>query len=89
MAIKVGGTIVVDNSRNIANANSAVFTGNTGISVPIGTTAQRPASPPLGTIRYNSESDQLEVYKTNGWSSAGLSSGSRIFSAGFANDGSG
>ena len=32
MAIKVGGTTVVDDNRNITNANSAVFTGNTGIS---------------------------------------------------------
>lgn len=89
MAIKVGGVVVVDDSRNIANANSAVFTGNTGISVPMGTTAQREPNPPLGTLRFNTDDDRLEVYKTNGWSSAGVGFGSRLFSAGIQNDGSG
>lgn len=38
------------------------FGGSTGWSVPAGTTAQRPASPDLGTIRYNTTSFTPEVY---------------------------
>jgi hypothetical protein len=38
------------------------FGGPTGWSIPIGTTAQRPAGPNLGTIRYNTTSFTPEVY---------------------------
>jgi hypothetical protein len=38
------------------------FGGSTGWSVPAGTTAQRPAIPDLGTIRYNTTSFTPEVY---------------------------
>ena len=87
MAIKVGGTVVVDDSRNITNANSAIFTGNTGISLPIGTTAQRADSPAIGTLRYNTETDRLEVYKATGWASAGTPESVRLFAAGIASGG--
>ena len=40
-------------------------TGGTGIT--IGTTAQRPASPPNGTIRYNTDTGFLEGYQSNSW----------------------
>ena len=38
------------------------FGGPTGWSIPIGTTTERPASPDLGTIRYNTTSFTPEVY---------------------------
>ena len=38
------------------------FGGPTGWSIPIGTTIERPASPDLGTIRYNTTSFTPEVY---------------------------
>lgn len=37
--------------------------------VPSGTTAQRPASPVNGMLRYNTTIPQLEIY-INGWTSA-------------------
>jgi len=89
MAIKVGGIVVLDDNRNITNANSATFTGNTGIDLPVGTTSQRPSVPKLGTMRFNTEDDRIEIYKSNGWSPAGLGFGSRLFSAGFHSDGTG
>jgi hypothetical protein len=87
MAIRINGTIVVDDSRNLVNVNSAVFTGNTGISIPKGTTAQRAVSPVLGTLRYNTESDRLEVYKTAGWGSVGTPESVRLFASGIASGG--
>lgn len=38
------------------------FGGPTGWSIPVGTTAERPVLPDLGTIRYNTSSSTPEVY---------------------------
>lgn len=43
---------------------------NGGIVFPTGTTAQRPANPLGGTVRYNSNSSSLEIY-TNKWQDVG------------------
>jgi hypothetical protein len=44
-------------------------TDNTGaLIVPVGTTAQRPASPVAGMLRYNTNINQFEIYKEGGWS---------------------
>ena len=43
---------------------------NGGIVFPTGTTAQRPANPLSGTVRYNSNSSSLEIY-TNTWQDVG------------------
>ena len=37
------------------------------IKIPIGTTAQRPASPANGMVRYNTTESEYEVYKDNAW----------------------
>jgi hypothetical protein len=42
-------------------------TGTSGISIGSGTTAQRPANPTLGTIRYNSTTGFMEGYAAAGW----------------------
>jgi hypothetical protein len=36
-------------------------------SVPAGTTAQRPANPVVGVIRFNSEIGAFEGYNGTGW----------------------
>lgn len=71
MAIKIQGTIVVDDTRNIANANSAVFTGNSSIKLPSGDSDQRPDSPVDGMIRYNTEEETFEGYSAGDWGSIG------------------
>ena len=38
------------------------FAGDTGVVIPAGDTLQRPASPEIGTIRYNSTLNYVEVY---------------------------
>lgn len=45
-------------------ANTAVVGG---INIPVGTTAQRPASPVNGMIRYNTNINILEGYANNTW----------------------
>lgn len=39
--------------------------------IPAGTTAQRPASPTNGMIRYNTTTSSVEVYKSGTWGSVG------------------
>jgi hypothetical protein len=73
----------------IIDAESGLFkiSGTDGFVVPIGTTAQRPGTPTNGTIRYNSSTEQLEIYDGTAWD--GLSdSTSAISSETFDGDGS-
>jgi hypothetical protein len=37
------------------------------LRLPVGTTAQRPASPTVGEIRYNTTIGGVEVYNGTGW----------------------
>jgi hypothetical protein len=69
MAIKINGTTVIDDSRNLTNIAGATFTGTGAITLPTGTTDQRPAST-AGMIRFNSTLAQVEYY--NGTSYNGL-----------------
>ena len=48
--------IVVTISNNVATlsiANNPVLPGNAGVTIPVGTTAQRPTTPTAGTLRFN------------------------------------
>ena len=53
----------------LLKADSAIFTGNSAITLPSGTTAQRPALANARMLRYNSELDQIELYRPvdNSW----------------------
>lgn len=46
---------------------NTTFTGDDGIVVPKGTTAERPVSPTVGEVRFNTTLDQLEQYTADGW----------------------
>jgi hypothetical protein len=50
----------------VGTDQTVTFNGLGGLQVPAGTTAQRPASPINGMIRYNTTIPQLEIY-INGW----------------------
>ena len=41
--------------------------GTGSLKIPSGTTAQRPASPVVGMIRYNTDLGALEQYTASGW----------------------
>lgn len=49
-----------------ANSANSSFTGDS-ITIPAGTTAQRPASPVAGMIRYNTTLGLVEQYNATGW----------------------
>lgn len=55
--------VVLDPTTGV---DQSAITGAT--SVPVGTTAQRPAAPVPGAIRFNSETGLFEGFYSNGWS---------------------
>jgi hypothetical protein len=74
----IAGTLTVDNNLDVTGvitATTATFTGTGAVGLNTGTTAQRPASPDAGMIRYNSENEQFEGYSSS-WGSLGGASGS-------------
>ena len=38
------------------------FAGTNGLAIPSGTIAERPVSPEVGTVRYNTELPNIEIY---------------------------
>lgn len=46
-----------------------LISGTAGIKISTGTTAERPASPEAGIMRYNTSLNQFEVYRNDGWRS--------------------
>jgi hypothetical protein len=53
------------------------MTGTTALRLPSGTTAQRPASPINGMLRYNTSLGSLEGYANGAWNSIGRPLGSQ------------
>ena len=77
MAIRIQGTVVVDDARAISNvtnvsATDATFSGTSAVKIPSGTTAQQPGTPVVGMLRFNTSKNQVEVYNQNlVWTSVG------------------
>lgn len=65
MATIINGTTGIDKIQD-----EVVITGTGGITVPSGTTAERPASPSTGMLRYNTDSNVLEQYTGTQWRDA-------------------
>ena len=66
MAIKIQGSTVIDDSRN-GVLNSLSIDGTGRLKLPVGNTSQRPESPNVGDLRYNSEVGSIETYTADGW----------------------
>ena len=52
-------------------ADGADFSGTGSIKLPVGTTAQRPASPSTGDFRFNSTTTQAEIYDGSAFTAVG------------------
>lgn len=63
MAIRVGGTVVVDDSRSILNVASFLL--------PSGNATYQPITAANGMIRFNADLNTVEFYNTGIWYSAG------------------
>lgn len=57
-------------------ADNAVLPGTESITVPAGTTAQRPAPASNGDLRYNTELARFEAYVNSSWQTLGSGDGS-------------
>ena len=66
----------VSGNPTISFASDAVFPGTAGITVPNGTTGQRPIAPNLGQMRYNTTTGTFEFYEGGVWQVLGTGSGS-------------
>ena len=66
----------VSGNPTISFASDAVFPGTAGITVPNGTTSQRPTAPNLGQMRYNTTTGTFEFYESGTWQVLGTGSGS-------------
>ena len=62
-------------------ADNAVFPGTGAVTVPVGSTAQKPAGS-AGQIRYNSTDQVFEGYVNGAWNAFTLTGGVTTFSAG-------
>ena len=68
----IGATTPSTGKFTTLQATSDVsFTGTGFVLIPSGTTAQRPASPSNGEIRYNTTLNQFEGYANSAWGSLG------------------
>ena len=61
--------ITIESNGNVGIGTSSPRTildicGNDALVIPVGNTSQRPTIPPVGSIRYNIETDQFEGYGT-------------------------
>lgn len=62
MAIKVSGTTVIDNDRNVLNISTVDLQGSNTLIIPTGNTAARPLSPSTGALRFNTDTGSTEIY---------------------------
>jgi hypothetical protein len=61
-----GNVVIAPDGTGIVDIDAV-----TGMVIPVGTTAERSASPAQGEIRYNSTSNEVEVYNGSAWTSVG------------------
>jgi hypothetical protein len=73
-ATTIGGTLAVTGNASF----TAGIGGTSAIKIATGTTAERPASPVAGQLRFNTTSNTLEVYSGSAWIN-GVTSGSALF----------
>ena len=78
----IGNLTVTDTTVSTTNAGSTIVLTTTGqgtvninnttaLQISVGTTAQRPASPSTGDLRFNSTLTTVEVYNGSGWVNVG------------------
>ena len=54
-------------AKNLANLIGGASAGTSGMSMPSGTTAERPTNPVTGVLRYNSTIGNFETYNGTKW----------------------
>ena len=85
MANAITGSIAADGQTTITGPlkgpnGTVAFAGVGQTRIPVGTTAQRAATPLDGMIRYNTDLQQYEGYRNGSWSIFGNGAGGTLFS---------
>lgn len=62
-----GGTSARSPMMDLYYAGGAKIYGTTALTIPVGTTAERPGTPENGMIRYNSTISANEIYQGGAW----------------------
>jgi len=62
-----GGTSARSEMMDLYHAGGAKIYGTTALTIPVGTTAQRPGTPATGMTRYNTTLGTLEFYNGTSW----------------------
>ena len=65
--LNIGSTGNVGIGASSPSVSLDIGSKTDAIKIPIGTSAQRPASPANGMVRYNTTESEYEVYKDNTW----------------------
>lgn len=64
----ISTSLAVGNITLAPTGNSTVILDTvSGLVLPVGDTAQRPSPAVQGTVRFNSDSDRIEIYDGTGW----------------------
>jgi filamentous hemagglutinin len=83
----LGANAVFGTSLTAVTGATVAINATDSILVPVGNTAQRP-TPTTGMLRFNSQTDKLEVYDSNSWEEVGATVFTVIGDDQFAGDGS-
>lgn len=76
MATKITTRVLADNAVTDAKIpDNLTFSGTGGITLPAGTTAERPGSPADGVFRFNTTTDVMEYYDGAVWQTLGNAPG--------------
>jgi hypothetical protein len=67
---QINSKLITDPSVSVEANGQVVLGTNYALKVPMGTTAERPAYPENGQMRYNTESNEFEFYVNNAWEDA-------------------
>ena len=66
----------------IALASNPIIPGAAAVTIPVGTTSDRPAVSAIGQIRYNTTTGSYEAYQSGGWVQFSLSGGVTLINTG-------
>ena len=65
--LQLNSKLIEDKSVSVEPNGHVVLDTSYALKVPTGNTADRPAAPENGQIRYNTDTNEFEVYVNNAW----------------------
>ena len=64
---QLNSKLIEDNSVSVSANGHVVLGTNYAVKVPVGNSSERPAFPENGQIRYNTDTNEFEMYVNNAW----------------------